>query len=871
MWWNRADRDLAKELRFHIQSQVEENILAGMSPQEARRQAALTFGSMPKIQEECRDLRALRWFTILVSDVRYAARSLRASPVFALTSIASIALGIGVNIAIFTLMHAALWKPLPIPRPGELYRLARTEHIEDGWSFSWPQYEELRQAAQPSAQVFSRGAPGPRRFRAGAAAPERVIGEAVSGSYFSALEIKPVVGRLIELHDDQAPEPILVLSHSFWSQRFHSDASVIGTLVPYDEQPYRVIGVAQPGFRGIDAGIHTDVWVPVKVAEARWVADADSSRWLAVMARASNPRAAQSVLAVHFQRYVAERLIPRATLGRDRAALAAQHLRLVPASSGLASEGEPYQGALSVLLAIVGVVLLIACANVANLMLARNVSRRQEFAVRIALGAGRLRLAGHLLSESALISITGAAAGLLLGCAGSRLILSLLPPSRIPLDFDLRPDTTVIAFSTLLVMLTAILTGCGPVWRAWRSGVEGILDAGMRVTERGLTRKLLVVAQLALSLMLITGSGLFLRTLYRLATTDLGFRPERIMAFEIGFPRAATGEHRARVARVLFDRLSAIQGLSVTFTSPSVYENGRWSRVISSVDGRKLSSDSDHEVQLFGVGPEFFETLGIGLLAGRTINTHDNIGSTPVVVVNQTFARQYLSQGAIGHFVDVGARKPVAARIVGVVRDIRHQGVKDRVWPVIYLPALQLDGLEGTLLVRSTLQQVPLLALVTTELRLLDASARIEYTSSLETAVNSMISRERLIAYLSAAFGALAVLLAAVGLYGVMAYNMSRRTPEIGIRMALGARPEDIRALALRESLRLAAAGVALGLLGSLAAGRFVRSLLFDTSSTDPRLLGAAILLMAAVALSASWLPAVRAARTDPNSALRRS
>jgi predicted permease len=873
MSWKRDERELAKELRFHLENQVEDNLRAGMTPAEARRQAALAFGGVAQIQEECREIRALHWLATLWRDLRYAARSLRASPAFAATAAVSIALGIGANTAIFTLTHAALWKPLPVPHPGELYRIAKTEHVEDGWSFSWPQYEELRKAAEPYAAVFARGGMGPRRFRAGASEQERMIGEAVSGTYFSALEVRTALGRLIEPRDDQTAEPILVLSHSFWTRRFHEDPSVVGTIVDFDEQPYRVIGVAQDGFVGIDAGLRTDAWVPIRAAEARFVADGDSSRWLAAMARTNQPGPAQAVLAARYQRYLAETLIARAIPGRDRNALSAQRLRLAPAGSGLATQGEPYHRALTVLLAIVGVVLLIACANVANLTMGRNVSRRHEIAVRIALGAGRARIASQMLSESALLAVAGATAGVFLGLTGSRLIVSLLPSSRVPFELDLHPDAAVVGFTTLLVVLTAMLTGCGPLWRAWRSGVDGIRDAGTRTTERGRMRQALVVAQLALSLMLITGAGLFLQTLYQLATTDLGFRPEHVMAFEIGYPRAAAQEHRAAVGRQLFDRLSARDGVSATFTSPNLYETGRWSRILGKIDGKPLSVTSDHEAQMFGVGPAYFETMGIAVHAGRTVDAHDDARSVRVAVVNETFVHRFFPDGAaIGHFVDTSARKTGSVvEIVGVVRDVKHQGVKGSIWPVMYLPALQLDGLDGTLLVRSAESPSSLLGLVTSELEQLDASARIEYARPLETAVNSMISRERLVAYLSTAFGALAALLAAVGLYGVMAYNMSRRTMEIGIRIALGARPVDIRRLALGESLQLAAAGAALGVAGSLATARLVRTLLVGAGAADARVLGAAVLLMLAVALLASWLPARRAARTDPNSALRRA
>jgi predicted permease len=588
------------------------------------------------------------------------------------------------------------------------------------------------------------------------------------------------------------------------------------------------------------------------------------------MARARNANAAQAAIEGRFQRHVAEEELPRATAQRYGQSLKAQHIRLRPAASGLATEGRAYERALVALMGIVGVVLLISCANVANLLLARNISRRQEIAVRMALGAGRARLASQLLSESLVLALAGTAAGLAIGMAGCRLLLQLLPPSRVPLDFDLRPDASVLACTALGAVSTALFSGAGPVWRAWRLGADGLRQGGMRVTERGFGRKLLVAGQLALSLVLIAGAGLFLKTFHGLAATDLGFRPERIMAFEISFPRAASKQHRAQVAAEMFQRLSARRGFSATYSSPGVYEHGGWSRTLRVVDGRKLQGGSDTEVQLLGVGPEFFETLGIQVLAGRTPDVHDDKASAPVAVVNETFARKYFpGRLAVGHLVGDVSAKSAPAEIVGVVRDVKHMGVKERVWPVMYLPALQLDGLEGTLLVRAGLRQVDLARVVREELKEADPSAQIEYSSTLETAVNSMISRERLMAYLSAAFGALAALLAAVGLYGVMAYAMSRRTGEIGIRMALGAQPGDIRWLALSESLRLICAGVVVGIPVALAAGSLVRGLLYGMSATDPWVLALAALVMIAVALLAGWLPAARAARIDPNSALR--
>ncbi len=869
MWRRGRERDLDKELRFHIESQVEENLRAGMPPAEARRQALLMFGSAAEVREECREVRMLHGLETLWGDVRYAVRALRASPVFTLTAVASIALGIGANAAIFTLLHAALWKPLPVPRPAELFHAVRSDGVQERWSYSWPLFEELRDAVAPNGAAFASGSAGPRRFSAGGAEQERVVGEAVSGEYFPGLEVKAVAGRLIERTDDDTRQPVLVLSHSFWERRFHADRSIVGRIVQYEEAPFRVIGVAQAGFEGIDAGIVTDVWVPTKVVDSRFVADGLSSNWLAIMVRAKDAKLAQAAIEARFQRYVLEQELPRPIAQRYRHSLQSQHVRLRPAASGLATQGRTYERALLVLLGIVGVVLAISCANVANLLLARNISRRQEIAVRTALGAGRARLASQLLSESLVLALAGTAAGLGIGMAGCRLLLQLLPQSRTPLAFDLRPDGTVLAFAALAAAATALICGAGPVWRAWSSGTEGLRQDGLRVTERGFGRKLLVAGQLALCLVLISCAGLFLKTLHGLATTDLGFRPERVMVFEIGFPRAATKEHRAQVSGEMFRRLSGRQGFSVTYTSPGVYENGGWSRILDIVDGKKLPAGADNEVQLLAVGPQFLETLGIRLSAGRALDAHDAKGTPPVALVNQTLARRYFAgESAIGHVVSMSRNSP-PTEIVGVVQDVKHMGVKERVWPAMYLPELQRDGLEGTLLVRAPLRTEELERVVRGELKQADPTAQVEHSSTLETAVNSMISRERLIAWLSAAFGGLAALLAAVGLYGVMAYAMSRRTGEIGIRMALGARPRDIRRLAMSESLRLIGAGVLVGVPVTLAAGRLVHGLLYGMSAADPWVLGAAALAMCAVALLAGWLPAARAARIDPNSALR--
>ncbi|HKE28830.1 MAG TPA: ABC transporter permease [Bryobacteraceae bacterium] len=868
--WQRRERELEKELRFHLENQVEENLRAGMTPEEARRQAILAFGSPAAIGEECRELRTLHWLGTIAGDLRYALRSFCASPLFACTAVTSIALGIGANAAIFTLLHAALWKPLPVPQPTELFDAVRSDSTGEEPSYSWRLYEELREAVAPYGRLFARGSAGLRRFSTGGAEQERVIGEAVSGDYFSALEIQPFAGRLIDRRDEDARQPVAVLSHAFWTRRFHADPSVFGRIVQYNEMPFRIIGAAQAGFDGIDAGVPTEVWVPVKVVDSRFVADGIHSSWLALMLRTKHAPAGQAAIEGRFARHVAEELLPHATVQRYRESLKSQSIRLRPAASGLGSRTRTYERALLVVMAIVGVVLAISCANVANLLLARNLSRRHELAIRAALGAGRGRLASQLLTESLILALAGSATGLAIGEAGCRWLLHLLPSSRLPLNFDLSPDATVLTLTALAALITALACGAGPVLQMWRSGADGLRHDGKRVTERSFGRKLLVAGQLALSLVLVAGAGLFLKNLHGLATADLGFRPEHVMAFEFGFPRAASTGHQAQVHEEMFERLAG-RGFQATYASPGVYEDGGWSRTLSVVDGKRLPPGEDTEAQMLAVGPAFFEMLGIQVLAGRTFDLHDRQGSALVSVVNETFARKFFPGiSPVGHRVGTGQGKGSMVEIIGVVRDVKHMGVKKRAWPAMYWPALQMDGFDlGTLLVRARLPQADLARLVRAELQNVDSSAQVAYTTTLESVVDSMISSERLIAFLSTAFGGLAILLAAIGLYGVVAYGMSRRTGEIGIRMALGARPADIQWLALSESLRLVAVGVLAGVPAALAGGRLVHGLLFGTSSADPWVLGTAAVVMVAVTFLAGWLPAARAAGIDPSSALR--
>jgi predicted permease len=868
------DRELDKELRFHLDSMIAANLAAGMSPPEARRQALLEFGGPEQIREEVRELRALHWLATLRADVRYGVRTLRASKAFTAGAVLSLALGIGANTAIFTLLHAALWKPLPVPRPVELYHLMRWNSESTRFGNSWVLFQQLRETLAPYGDLLARGSVGPHKFAVNHGQQERVIGEAVSSNYFQTLGLIPAAGRLMEPAADgeASPDPVLVLSHAFWARRFSADPGIIGSTVQYEERPFRIIGVTQPGFRGIDAGAASEVFVPIAAVDRGLIQGGAHTNWLDLLARLrpdAVPAQAEVAVRTRFRRHVTEEIMPDVT-EPFLTSLKTQNVRLRPAASGFATDGREFERPLLVLMGVVGLVLLISCANVANLLLARNVARAREIAVRIALGAGRARLACQLLTESLLVALAGAALGIGLGVWSCRLIIGLLPPARVPLVFDLAPDATILAFTASLAVFTAMLCGMVPVWRAGRSGTVGLRDDGLRITGRNFAGRALVAGQLALSLTLVAGAGLFLKTLYNLASTDLGFRPEGVISFEFSYPRAMPAARRHATSRELLERLRARHGLLPTFAWPSVYSDGGWSNGLVALDGAWPPA-GDSEVQAFAVGPEFFEALGIRLLAGRGIDRRDDASAAPVAVVNESFARKYFPDRSVaGHIVKMAGERESRREIVGLIADVRHMGVRGRVWPAIYVPALQRDGLEGTLLVRSSLAPQSLAHAVRSELKVIAPAVQIEQMATLNSVVGAMISREVLVGALSAAYGALAAFLAAMGLYGVMAYNMSRRTAEIGIRMALGARPDDIRRMALGEAFHLSATGLAIGIPTALAAGRLVSTLLYGMTAADPWVIGAAAALMTAVTIFAGWLPASRAARIDPNTALRR-
>jgi predicted permease len=878
MRFARRRRELADEIEAHIAERVDELTEAGMGEQEARRQARREFGNATLYAEISREAWGWTRLERIGKDFRYALRALRASPLFTVTAVLSLALGIGANTAVFTLLYASLWRPLPVQHPRQIFQLVRASPGSESWgeySYSYPLFQQLSATAHNVGEVFAKGGFDSQKFGVDRASNERVAGEAVSANFFSALRVEPLLGRVFEARDDSVlgGNHVAVLSRDFWMRRFQSNPSMLGKTILYNETPYTVVGVAQPGFTGVDAEASIDVWVPITSSVAGgWLTDPNVN-WLRLLVRLRPgvvTAQAQAMFEGVFRAHLADKLLPDAS-PHWKPVLASQRLTLRPAYSGIATTGRKYEKPLLVLLGLVALVLLIACGNVANLILERNASRHREITLRLALGASRGRIVSQLFTESLLLALSGAACGVLLAVWGTRVLISFLPQASLPLAFDLQPGLVVLGFTACTAVVTAMLFGLGPALRACIANADLSLRSGQRVTGTSLGGRLLVAGQLALSLLLLIGAGLFLSTLRNLKTTDLGFRPENVVTLDLSFPKA-TPEARIRqtYARIK-ERLESHAGVVVaSYAWPSIYGHGGWSGGIA-VEGHTAGPGEDNDVGMIAAGPGFFESIGLGLLQGRYLSAEDQTGKPPVAVVNQSFARHYFgSTPAVGRRIKLAADEQMQREIVGVVRDARHYGVREKVWRMVYVPGWKVDG---GFFIRAHLNARLLSDIIRAEVTAADKIAQVERIRPFETDVNDMVSEERLTAALSSVFGVLAVALAAIGLYGVVAYGISRRTSEFGIRMALGAQRSDVRRLVLRQTIPLIVVGVAAGVAGAVTLAHVlsavISGMLYGIKPVDIAVFAGSTLLLAAVALLAAFLPARRASRIDPMIALR--
>src|SRR6266550_3457979 len=864
-----VNRELDEELGEYLEMATDEKMKQGMSRQDALRAVRLERGSL-EVSKEI--VRSGGWESLVETcwqALRFAARLLRKSPGFTAVAVLTLALGVGANTAIFTLLHASLWTPLPVSDPKEIFHLMRASSEGDfagEFSYSYPLFQQFSKIASPWGEVFATEVVGPRKFGLNGVSDQRVAGEAVSGNFFSVLKVGPIVGRVLEPQDDNVlgGNHVAVLSYAFWKRRFQSDALVLGTRILYEETPYTVVGIARPRFTGIEPEVSVDVWVPATPSAN------PNFNWLRLLVRLRDgvdPGRAQAMFETAFRTHVGDVLLPSAS-PRFKEMLEAQHVTVRPAASGLATTGRKYEKPLLVLFAGVAVVLLISCANIANLMLARNAARHHEIVVRLALGASRTRIAWQLFTENLTLSLLGAFVGVLLSVWGTRVLVSLLPTSPLPMAFNLQPDFVVVGFTTGVAVATAILFGLGPALRASREKLEMTLHGGQRIIGSTWSGRLLLAGQLALSLPLLVGAGLFVETLHNLKSSDLGFHAENVVTFDLSYPKGTADDRLHQAYAEIKQRLESHPGVIVASYGSSVYGDGGWSGGVDVIGNP--SSGKDNDVGLISAGPGFFEAIGLGLLQGRYLRSQDQAEKPPVAVVNESFARHYFgSNSAIGQRIKLAFEPQVIREIVGVVRDAKHYGVRERVWRMAYLPT----GKGDSFFVRSTLNTQLLSGAIRADVAASDKVLQVEELQPLETVVNDMISQERLTALLSSAFGLLACLIAAIGLYGVVAYGVSRRTNEFGIRVALGAQRGDIRTLVLRQTLAVVLCGVGIGIGGSLAVVRLLSSaingMLYGIKPTDISLFMGATISLVAIALLAAFLPARRASRVDPMVALR--
>jgi predicted permease len=829
----------------------------------------------------------------LLSDLRFALRTLLRSPLFAVVAILSLALGIGANTAIFTLFDQILLRKLPVKDPDSLVMLyQRGPHNGSNMGdrmHSYPIYRDYQQKAAPLSEVLCR-----RLVSTSVSVDnqtERVDAEMVSGNYFTMLGVQPALGRVFNSREDDRVyqgHPVVVLSYDYWVSRFDRSPEVIGKKILVNNYPMTIVGVSAPGFVGLDPAVSPQIRVPILmkpviVPDWGWVEMEDRrTRWVQVFARlkpgytADSAKAPMQGLFTQIRQY--EMTLPAAKdwTNYSRKQFLKGTLNVEKANTGYSHLRNDFSTALIVLMCMVGLVLLIACANVANLLIARAFARQKEIAVRLSIGASRSQLVRQLLVESLLLSFAGGVAGSLLAVTMTRGLLALVPSEGNPLLIRPEPDLRILLFTLALTLLTGLVFGLVPALRASRPDLWTTLkDTVGSITGAGgslFLRKGLVTAQVALSFLLLFGAGLFVRSLQNLKEKDTGFRGmENLVTFQVS--PALNGYDNPRAVRFyqeLLDNIRAIPGVtSAALASVPVLHGWEWDSS-TSVEGHQAKDGEDMQAFMNALSPGYFQTMGIPILAGRDFNRADIKEESKVAIVNRSFAEHFFGdRPAVGRHIGrgVGPKTKFDIEIIGVVADSLYEGPREGVRRQVFIPNWGKGGVA--FYVRASLGSAPVYGLLRSEVKKLDASMPVYELKTLEAQLDQTLLTERLIALLSAGFGMLATLLAAIGLYGVMAFATARRTKELGIRMALGARQGLVIWLVMKEVLLLLAIGLSVGVPSALGLGRFVASQLYGIKANDPWIAGGTMLVLIAVSAAAGLIPAHRASRIDPILALR--
>jgi predicted permease len=881
------DAERARELDSYLAEAIDDNLARGMTPEQARTAAYRKLGNTTLIREEIYTMNSVGWLENLWLDLRYGARLLRGNPTFAIVAILTLALGTGANTAIFQLVDAIRLRTLPVDHPEQLaeVRIVKSPNGRTG-SFmgryamlSYPLYQKIR----ADQQVFDDlAAWGTTTFDLAQGGEQRLTQAIwVSGNFFPLLGVRPEVGRLLAPSDDvKGCAGVAVLGHAFWQREYGGDRAIAGRTILLDGQRFEIAGVVSPAFTGIDVGRTFDVAVPIcaePLIRGRRSGLELSDVWFLASVGRLKPSVTVEQASAHFAG-LSNGILTATVSPRYTAEDAKSYVEMVigarPAVAGMSALRRTYAESLNILLGVTALVLLIACANLANLLLARATAREREVAIRLAIGASRGRIVRQMLSESLLIAAIGAAAGLLVARWLSGSLVAFLSSNDSPLFVDLSLDWRVFAFTAAVAVSACLLFGLAPALRATRTSPGASMKVGSRGTtdgrERFGVRRTLVVLQVALSLVLVVGALLLTRSLRNLTTMDPGFRQEGVTTAGLDLRKANLApEARAATLRTLLERVRAIPGVRAAaqaFTTP--VSGNFWNNNVL-VDGGKQKN----VVNFNAVGPGYFETLGIRLVAGRDFDGRDTLSAPKTAIVTESFVRTFFSRrNPLGQTFQIEAAAGEARpfyEIVGVVADTKYTDLREPFAPLAHLALSQQEGGPFVNIVaRTEIAPAAFTAAATRAITDVNPAISIQY-QSVKSQVDRSLLQERLMATLSGVFAALAALIATIGLYGVMSYTVARRRIEIGVRMALGADGNTVVRMILREAGLLLVAGLAIGAVLPVSAARRPAALLYGLRPGDPATVAMAIAALASVTLLAGWIPARRASRLAPCTALR--
>ncbi len=877
--WVQADQELDDELRDHLERATEEYVAKGMAQAEAHRRARLDLGGLEQTKEKCRDARRLNWIHDFVQDLRFGFRMLRKSPSFTTVAVLTLALGIGANAAIFSILDPLLLRKLPVQDPDSLvflgnsglWRIARSVDYDTAIISELSAYRHYQDESRVfSGVLFSTGREEYDIVYGNEASS--ASGETISANYFSVLGVRPYLGRLITPQDGDgaAASPVAVLSYAYWQRRFAGNPAVIGQAISIENSGwsfdalqnhvYRIIGIATPGFSGIEVGRNPDLYLPAPNG-------GDSPAFVTIVARLKpgiSLAQARGSLAAIYQETVRDSKLPAVEKQQDLAGLVVE-----PIAHGLSRVRDKFALATQIAMAVVGLVLLIACVNVANLLLSRGISRRRELTVRMALGAGRWRLIRHMLAEAALIGSAGAIAGLLAANWTTRSLAAALSTKQLPVQLDATLDARVFLFAAAVLAITVLLCGLIPAISATRGDLTSDLKvSGANATHaasRSRLGNLLLGAQIAISAIVLVAAGLLLHSLFNLETYNLGFDADHLVTATLS-GKAAT----PALYEELLDRAKHLPGVKAAY-SGLLPLRGEVLGVNISVPGYTPGSAAETHAFFNDVSPGYFQAMRIPLLAGRDFTPQDAALQPPrVAIINRTMAQHYFAgKDPVGQALTSGegvSRPPL--RIIGVVADSVYLGLREKPGDVFYVPYGRAT-VRASLVLRASENPAALAGAARDLIRSLDRSVKIESVETMRHQVNESLHEDRLIGALCGVFAALALALTSVGIYGVLSFQVARRTHEIGIRMALGAHRRDILAQTLLRGMRILVAGFAVGVAGALAITRVMTHMLFGVSPSDLLTYASVGLVLLLAALAALYFPARRAMKVDPMVALR--